>query len=541
MSGLSPDLEIIAEGMIGAAMGLATDVMRGARDTAIAVSHELAGQKGMAGDDEAGQEFSKVYNSAAATTLDQLGFSSYLLGESGMGLMRNAREFMAEESRQIAAFLGKQTDLTTGMGDPGAGCPENYLNLGQELPEVVGETSWFDQYGSRDRFRGSPDKLRTVSETWQRAATLMLRFLEDAQAYASTADKAHSGEAADAFREYFKYSVGLTCPPTKAQDDEPLVTNLVAACNQLAKACDRYAEHVEEANKKIQAHKAEFLAVDMPWDDPRFGGNGFDGGLRDAVLEDPWIRQLGEVASALDASQARVKLPQGSEEPPGFSIPVLPFPIRVPIPVPLVLASYTSGAPGIVPALYRDPDSLVTWRDPIPPAQPSVPLTPAQRIQFDAWVNTLRPLGFGGKSTDPNHPENAYQLRIAGYPERLISLPADFEKAAISADGIRPVDGYMVDAKYVENSDDDCKKNTWRTPSTFELEDRYDDNGKKKWSKKDVLVGKDTAELEKYRQAMIEHDEIRGLEIDTNSEDSAAYWQTLMALKQVKGDSRYVP
>lgn len=51
------------EGMIRASMGLATNVMTGARDTAIGLSHELDQQKGMAGDDDAGRDFAKVYKS----------------------------------------------------------------------------------------------------------------------------------------------------------------------------------------------------------------------------------------------------------------------------------------------------------------------------------------------------------------------------------------------------------------------------------------------------------------------------------------------
>ncbi|WP_422640977.1 DUF6928 family protein [Streptomyces anulatus] len=353
VTGLAPDVKFIAEGMIRGSMGL-LDTMRGARDTAIALGHELARQHGMAGDDEAGRAFAKVYVSAASATLDKMGFSSYVLGETSKGLMRNAREFTAEESRQVAAFLGRQTDLTAGMGDPGADCTENYLGLGRELPEVVGETAWYEQYvpsGGSDRFRGSPEKIRDVAGSWRHAGVLMQRFLEDAQAYSLTASKAHSGEAADAFQTYVKHSVGLTCPPAKAEDGEPLVTNLVAACTQIAKACDRYAEHVEAAKGKIAQHKLDLLAVDMPWDQPIFGGNGYDGGLLDAVLGDSWIRDLGSVGHALDSSAARITLPVADPPAapviPGF--PFLPPLVPAPAPVPVALASYT----GQVPALPR--------------------------------------------------------------------------------------------------------------------------------------------------------------------------------------------
>uniref|UniRef100_A0AAU2VGK6 Outer membrane channel protein CpnT-like N-terminal domain-containing protein n=1 Tax=Streptomyces sp. NBC_00003 TaxID=2903608 RepID=A0AAU2VGK6_9ACTN len=204
---------------------------------------------------------------------------------------------MAAESAVVASFLGQQGDVTRSMGDPGADCPQQYLGLGNELPEVAGDTAWYDQYapgGRSDRFRGSPEKLRDVAGCWRRGGELLLRFLEDAQAHASTASKAHSGEAAEAFWQYFRNSVGLGVPPQRAQQDEPLVTNLVAACNQLAKACDSYAGHAQDAKRKIQQHHLDPFTFDMPWDQPMFGGNGYDGGLKDVVLDDPCIHQLGD-------------------------------------------------------------------------------------------------------------------------------------------------------------------------------------------------------------------------------------------------------
>lgn len=40
---------------------------------------------------------------------------------------------------------------------------------------------------------------------------------------------------------------------------------------------------------------------------------------------------------------------------------------------------------------------------------------------------------------------------------------------------------------------------------------------------------------------MQQHEQIRGLEIITNDKDAAAYWQTLMAARGVKGTARYEP
>ncbi|WP_435973574.1 hypothetical protein [Streptomyces sp. Qhu_M48] len=163
----------------------------------------------------------------------------------------------------------------------------------------------------------------------------MQRFLEDGQTYALTASKAHSGEASDAFQKYVKHNVGLTCPPAKAEEGEPLVTNLVAACTQIAKACDRYAKHVEATKEKIAQRKLDFFAVDMPWDQPMFGGNGSDGGLLGAVFGDSRIRDLGCVGHALDSSAARIKLP-AADPPAAPAIPGFPFLLPlIPGPVPM--------------------------------------------------------------------------------------------------------------------------------------------------------------------------------------------------------------
>ncbi|WP_405613294.1 restriction endonuclease fold toxin-2 domain-containing protein [Streptomyces sp. NBC_00076] len=543
--GLPPDLKVIAEGMIKASMGMVDTVMVGTRDTAIALFHELDRQHGMAGDDEAGQAFAKVYKSAAATTLDKMGFSAYVMGETGKGLMRNVREFMAHESRVASAILNKQVDLTAGMGDPGADCTESFLGLGQELPEVVGDTAWYDQYapgGMSDRFRGSPEKLRDVAVSWRAGGKMMLRFLEDAQAYAHTADKAHSGEAADAFRSYFKGFVGFAHPPDQAQQDETLVGNLVAACQQLAKACDRYADHVEDAKKKIEQDKLDPFHIDAPWGSPIFGGNGNDGGLLDAVLDDPWIHRLGDVAHALDASEQRVKLPGGSDDRPG--LPGLPlFPVPVPVPVPLVLASSRGQAPGIVQMSNRV-DPSIPGQDPIPPEPGATRLlSSGEQPQFRTWLNSLNTGGFAGGG-GPGNPDNAYQLRVAGYPER--ELPLVGRKRGLMVDGIRPADGYLVEAKHVR--DPDCEKRSFRSiervNETLAKPVKVDAKGNPKFDPLiDGMYRGDEAELRRYKSAMANpaNSEIRGLEIVTNGKDGAPYWESMMAMNGVTGTARYVP
>jgi hypothetical protein len=101
-------------------------------------------------------------------------------------------------------------------------------------------------------------------------------------------------------------------------------------------------------------------------------------------------------------------------------------------------------------------DPSIPWRDPISPAPDSghSPYTPAQQARFRTWMESLQTAGFGNRR-GTSGPDNAYQLRTAGYPERELELPPEARGGSgkgMMADGIRPADGYAVDAKYTRET-----------------------------------------------------------------------------------------
>ncbi|MCZ1014385.1 restriction endonuclease fold toxin-2 domain-containing protein [Streptomyces noursei] len=532
--------EFNAGQMIKASMAM-MDVMRGVRDTAIALASELDEQHGMAGDDDAGQAFSAVYKPAASATIDQIGFGSYLMGGTGRGIMQTAREYMATESQVSADLLGKQEDLSANLGDPGADCSSRFIGLGRDLPEVVGETAWFDQYvpGGGDRYRGSAQKARDVAGSWRHAGKLLERFYEEAQVCASTARQHHTGAAADAFQDYFRRNIGTGHAPVQAQADEPLMANLVAACRQLANACESYGDHIETALAAIDVHKADFFRLDLPWEQPMFGGNGYDGGLHEAVLGDPRIRQLGDIAHSLDSAQARIRLPGGDDAP---RPPLLPGGgLRVPVPIMLASATPTMVLMG------QRVDPGLPQTDPLPPNHPNL-LSPAEQAAFRNWMRSLPAHGFAGGG-NANTPENAYQMRVAGYPEREVPLPAEEvgpSGKGLSVDGLRPADGYAVEAKYVRNPE--CKS-TYRRLSEVDktlgtpVQFRPDGVTVKFEPRRDAMYPKDGEELIRYREAMSDprNSKLKGLEIITNDKEGSAYWQSMMTMTGVQGTTRYEP
>ncbi|MEU7057597.1 restriction endonuclease fold toxin-2 domain-containing protein [Streptomyces sp. NPDC046197] len=169
----------------------------------------------------------------------------------------------------------------------------------------------------------------------------------------------------------------------------------------------------------------------------------------------------------------------------------------------------------------------------IPSADRS-PRSAAQKINTGGFA------GGGG----PTNPNNAYQLRVAGYPER--EVPLDGHKRGLMVDGIRPVDGYLVEAKHVQ--DPDRKRRSFRSiervNETLAKPVKVDDSGKPKWDPViDSMYGDDSRELTRYKKAMANpaNSEIRGLEIVTNGEDDAAYWESMMLMNGVTGSARYVP
>ncbi|MFI1646516.1 restriction endonuclease fold toxin-2 domain-containing protein [Streptomyces avidinii] len=159
------------------------------------------------------------------------------------------------------------------------------------------------------------------------------------------------------------------------------------------------------------------------------------------------------------------------------------------------------------------------------------------------WMNTLTPGGFAGGG-GPSDPDNAYQLRTSGYPEREVPLAG--KNRGLMVDGIRPVDGYLVEAKHVR--DPDCKKKSFRSldrlEETLTKPVKVDSQGKIAWDPViDSMYAGDEKELVRYKQAMENpaNSEIRGLEIVTNGKDNAAYWQSMMAMSGTPGSTRYVP
>ncbi|WDM10217.1 hypothetical protein J3S85_00860 [Streptomyces lavenduligriseus] len=187
-------------------------------------------------------------------------------------------------------------------------------------------------------------------------------------------------------------------------------------------------------------------------------------------------------------------------------------------------------------------------RDALPPEPGSTRiLSLPEQKRFETWVNTLPPGGFAGGGGAAS-PDNAYQLRVAGYPEREVPLPSGVGKSkkGLMMDGMRKVDGYAIDAKYIRKPDE-CKsfRSVSKVNQTLGTPPKIDPNtGKIKFDPhRDGMYFKDGTEMNRYRAALDDprNGEIRGFEIITNDQQAVPYWESMMAMSGVKGSARYVP
>ncbi len=479
---------------------------------------ELSDNGGMAGDGKAGRAFATVYKEAVKTVFDKSGFAHQVMA-NGAGALLSASEELLKRDDRTAAELLEQSPQAPGIGAQPSGpdCSPRASHNAEDLPEVVGETSGVDQYLFNDRFLGQPHKLRAVAKTWRSAAKVLEDAYWDSSDAWKTAGLDQAGETADSVESFFKKFVGKAEPPSEVSGDHTLMANLPTACGMLAKACDAYADHVETAKQRLPVEDTsptgEFL---WPWEQPRFGGDGHDGGLQDLVLDDVRITSLGKIPPALDSSKSRVKMPRPDN---GGLFPGLP-----PFLGPLIRV------PTLVPAAYRPANGprVQPIAPEIPPDPRFPPLTSGQQQNFHTWLNSLRE----GDVSGGRPAEVAYQKRVAGYPEYEVPIPPGISAGnTLMVDGFRDSDGMAIEPKYVNKPNQKCYR------SLDELRQNHESG------KKDFLYYKDRQELEKYSAALKDprNTEMRGVETVTNNQDSVQYWRIMMAAYGVKGHARYVP
>ncbi len=483
------------------------------------VAGDLAASAGMAGDDTIAHRFAAKYEPAARQIIEGISAAGQAIGITSGKLLMMAKNYLATDDAVAAHFLGGNTMLEPPVYPSAtqAQCEENFA--ARRLPMVTGsrEVHEIPLIGYLWP-QGSPEKLRRAAQIWVRAASLLDQAQRNAGTEAEPVLVHCQGTAVEAFRTYAQRI--YTASPsggTGIEGSRPLLENLSAACRSLADLCTQFADAIETCRStiiKIGIAIGVITAAGIILTVFTFGGSDAAAAAADAA--------------AVAEATAAVTVLAAAEESLAAAAVVTSARVVVASTLERLAAA---GVIAVVGATLTHPDPALAASPAIGPALPPVPSSghfapygPADQAAATAWANGL-------STRDPLYgtpADIAYQVRVAGSPERLVPTggppgPGD----SVWADGYRPTDGALVDAKHVRELGCSPRSLDGLTQSQFATR---------------LLQPGDEYELSRYSMAVANPaNRVQYLEIDTNDRETVGYWQYLTARYHLPSDVRYVP
>lgn len=479
---------------------------------------DLASSAGMAGDDETAHSFAAKYEPAARSIVSVIGKAGQGMATISSRLLKMASNYLAAEDAAAASFTGKinsESGLSTSAAE---GCEPS--NAAASLPMVTGSKQ-VHEIPVIGKFwpQGDPDKLQAAANVWAQCAELIDDAQCNAARHAAHVNEECSGKAFDAFHDYA--SKIYTSHPHGGKDVSPslpLMENISASCRRMHDIFKDYADAIDTCrNTLIGLGVAAGLVTVAGAVLTVFtlGGSDAAAGAGDAALAGEAAAAAALLASTEADSAAAAAVAEAE------SI-VAELAAKLSVGAGVAAGTVLAGTPAAnaAPNPSASPPGGIVG--PVGPQNPpAYPLySPAQQAAAQTWVDGL-------PSRQPNYgtPEDrAYQLRVAGTPERQMS---GADGSTVWADGFRPADGAIIDAKNVRKQG--C------SPRTLEglQEGSFNTN---------LLLKGDQSELGRYQSAIDNpSNHAQYLEVDTNDRSTTGYWQFLCAQHHVKSNVRYVP
>jgi hypothetical protein len=495
-------------------------------DIASGLAGDLSGTGGMAGGDKAGHAFAASYQPAAQAVIAGIDKAGQGMGAISARLLTMAVNYLEAEN-QISKSLGSSIDVSSALSPDTSECEPT--GAAAKLPEAVGagQHSSIPVIG---RFwpQGDTGRLRSAAQVWASAAHLIDEAQANAGQHAIPVIYECSGAAFTAFQHY---AATLYTPSphggTDISPSLPLLENLSAACRLLGTQCESYADAIDHCKHVIEAlaTAAGLVTVGgLLLTVVTFGGSDEGAGAADGAI----ASEAAAAAAALEAGEADSAAVAAVQEAEQI---VAQLAAKLVVTGGVVAATVLSGSSSANAATgsggtggtgatgTAGSGGLVGPIAPKkPPAYPLYSL--AKQKAAAAWIQTMpqRPPNYGIPA------DQAYQVRVAGEPERNLTGK---DGSNVWADGYRPTDGAIIDAKNVRNLG--CSPRT--------LQGLQENNFATA-----MLTAKDSSELGRYQQA-IENpsNHAQFLELDTNDPQTVGYWQYLLAEQHVKSNVRYVP
>ncbi|MFE3113738.1 restriction endonuclease fold toxin-2 domain-containing protein [Kitasatospora indigofera] len=483
---------------------------------------------GMAGDDDTGHAFAKKYDPAAKAYVAALGRTVAQLGGTANGLYTMALNYIRTEADVAASFM--QPQQLPAAADPE--CEQETKNV--QIPTAVGHTNWFVRDIIAEFWpQGDPAKLRQAAKDWKRVGELVSRLGAEGDRLALEVTASSSSQAVDSFLANWR-AVHDGCVTSG-----PVLNTLVSTAHQMSLACDAYADGIEDLrdtleNLALLAGGVAVVGVALTVftlgisDAAAAGGEvaiAAEAGaaalaLTAEIEASAEIAVLAEAASVIDAAAARL-IPVAIAAVPAVALAAVPTMAEAaPAPTPSTPPAITPGLPPL----------------PHDPASPFPILPPAQQQDVRTWMTQMDTDGrtktaLGPMGKPKIDARRAYQVRVAGTTEYNLytTVPGNDGQLGMNADGVRYQDGAAVDAKYV-GQQPSCK-----SPLRLGNVDNVPDFVYESTEKSQV------AEMTKYASAFQDpRNKVNHLEIITNDDKAAAYYQAMMAAQGVSGRTRVV-
>lgn len=488
---------------------------------AAGVGGDLASSAGMAGDDSTAHSFAAKYEPAATTIVQAIGKAGQGMAAISSRLLTMAVGYLNADDAAARSFTGN-INTSSALAPKQEECDPSQAH--QSLPMVTGskqvhEIPIIGQFWPQ----GDPDRLRHTAQVWDQCASLVDTAQGNAAQHDAVVIEHCSGEAFDAFKAYAAtIYTGKPHGGTDVAGSAPLMENISAACRRMRDACNAYADAIDICRTTLIAlgvGAGLVTAAGVLLSVFTLGGSDVAAAAGDAAL-------AGEAAAAADALAAAEAGSASAAAVAEAEAIVSSLAARLVVTTAVVgtgVAASTVPA-GAAPATGLPPGGAppVGGVGPVPPpVPPPFPLyDPAQQAAAATWVQ-----GLPARAPNYGSPDDrAYQVRVAGTPERQM---ASADGTAIWADGYRPSDGAIIDAKNVRKQG--C------SPRTLQ--------GLQEGAFNTTMLGKnDNSELGRYRDVITNPAaHAQYLEIDTPDQTTVGYWQFLAAQNHVPNNVRVVP
>lgn len=393
--------------------------------------------------------------------------------------------------------------------------------------------------------QGDPARLRKASADWATAATMIGEVGDYGRDQTIKITAACRGSAIDRFQANWA-KTGRA------------ITALSKAAGQISSACSVYATEIDKLRSRLQqlAEIAGGVAVgSVALTFLTIGISDALGAVSEAAILAEAAAAAAAMTAELSASADVAVLAEAAE--------IVDQAAAAMIPVAATAASFSGGG-GLGTATLASytaavpPGPAVAYAGPVGPIPPPTPqvfpnLSPAEQAEFRQWMAQMQADGHTEPAYTPNpgvgpktNAERAYQIRVAGRTEYQLyttvhkkdtaknkDLPGDErDEATMWADGVRPQDGAAIDAKYVNNPNAESCQSLYNIGNVSKVPDVVYSSA----------VGEQQYEMLRYASAVTDpRNHVNHVEVDTNDNRAAAYFQALMWMNSVPGQVRTVP